>query len=308
MTTPLFVLSLPRSGSTLLQRMLMAHRDISGVDSECWVLLPWLYARRAGGVRAEYDHQLASNGVRNMIDALPGKGADYEAIIRGAYEAFYGRLSPPSAAYFIDKTPFYYRIIDELIRTFPEARFIVLVRNPLSVLSSSIKTFSQDSLRRSDRIEHYLRRGPQLLAAGAQALGPKAHVVRYEALVQEPEAVLSGICAHLELEADPACWRDFEDQQVRMGDPHRNAYSGVVNRSAAWKDGLRTRVRQRLAAQYIKEIDQGYLDLCQLKRASLHQDLQRLPSAPLGLRDASDLGVGLFARWAKHKAGWLPRG
>lgn len=308
MTAPLFVLSLPRSGSTLLQRMLMAHPDIAGVDSECWVLLPWLYARRGGGVRAEYDHQLASNGVRNMIDALPGKGADYEAIIRGAYEAFYTRLSPDGAAYFIDKTPFYYRIIDELIRTFPDARFIVLVRNPLSVLSSSIKTFSQDSLRRADRIEHYLRHGPQLLAQGAKALGDRAHVVRYEALVQAPEAVLSGICAHLGLEAAPACWQAFEEQQVRMGDPHRNAYSGVVNRSAAWKDGLRTRVRQRLAKQYIEEIDQGYLDLCQIDRASLQRDLQGLPTAPLGLKDASDLGVGLFARWAKAKAGWLPRG
>lgn len=288
--------------------MLRAHRDVAGVDSECWVLLPWLYARRAGGVRAEYDHQLAAHGVRNMIDALPGKHADYEAIIQQAYEGFYRRLAPAEARYFVDKTPFYYRIIDELGRTFPQARFLVLVRNPLSVLSSSIQTFSQDSLRRSDRIEHYLMQGPGLLAQGAAELGARAHVVRYEALVASPTEVLSEICEFLGLTPDPACWQSFEAQAVRMGDPHRDAYSGLVDRSEVWKDNLQTQVRRRLALKYVQTLSPEYLDLCQLRREDLLDRLRALPKAPLGLKDASDLGIGLLARWAKAKAGWLPQG
>jgi hypothetical protein len=41
--TPLFLLSLPRSGSTLAQRILAAHAGIA-TTSEPWILLPYLYA------------------------------------------------------------------------------------------------------------------------------------------------------------------------------------------------------------------------------------------------------------------------
>jgi hypothetical protein len=42
--TPLFLLSLPRSGSTLAQRILAAHGGIA-TTSEPWILLPYLYVR-----------------------------------------------------------------------------------------------------------------------------------------------------------------------------------------------------------------------------------------------------------------------
>lgn len=45
-STPLFLLSLPRSGSTLAQRFLAAHDAIARA-SEPWILLPYLYTLRA---------------------------------------------------------------------------------------------------------------------------------------------------------------------------------------------------------------------------------------------------------------------
>ncbi|MBT8101022.1 MAG: sulfotransferase, partial [Gammaproteobacteria bacterium] len=53
MLRPVFLLSLPRSGSTLLQRMLMTHPAISSVP-EPWLLLPIFYPRRTSGHSAEY--------------------------------------------------------------------------------------------------------------------------------------------------------------------------------------------------------------------------------------------------------------
>lgn len=55
MITPLFLFSLPRSGSTLAQRMLAAHPAVATV-TEPWILLPFLYARKEEGVYAEYRH------------------------------------------------------------------------------------------------------------------------------------------------------------------------------------------------------------------------------------------------------------
>ena len=43
--------------------------------------------------------------------------------------------------FFLDKTPRYYYIIEELIKYFPESKIIILRRNPLYVLNSIIKTW-----------------------------------------------------------------------------------------------------------------------------------------------------------------------
>jgi len=50
--TPIFIFSLPRSGSTLMERILATHPAV-GTASEPWILLPFLYTRIRDGVYAE---------------------------------------------------------------------------------------------------------------------------------------------------------------------------------------------------------------------------------------------------------------
>ena len=57
MQAPIFVFSLPRSGSTLLQRVLMSHNDISSV-AEPWILLPQIYSLKKEGTLSEYSPKL----------------------------------------------------------------------------------------------------------------------------------------------------------------------------------------------------------------------------------------------------------
>ena len=70
-TRPLFLLCLPRSGSTLVQRVLASHAEIATV-SEPWLLLPLLYSIREHGIRAEYWHQTAAQAIADFIEELPG--------------------------------------------------------------------------------------------------------------------------------------------------------------------------------------------------------------------------------------------
>ena len=58
----IFLISQPRSGSTMLQKILGANKDVHTV-SEPWIALHLLYMLRERGVTAEYGHALARAAV-----------------------------------------------------------------------------------------------------------------------------------------------------------------------------------------------------------------------------------------------------
>ena len=72
MTRPLFLLSLPRAGSTVVQRVLAAHEGIA-TASEPWVLLPQLYARRLEGIYTEYGQLQSTKALSDFATALPSR-------------------------------------------------------------------------------------------------------------------------------------------------------------------------------------------------------------------------------------------
>ena len=83
MTKPVFVLSLPRSGSTLVQRVLAAHEEIA-TAAEPWLLLPHGYALRERGMAAEYTQPIAARAIREFVAQLPAGEDDYWAAL-GAF-------------------------------------------------------------------------------------------------------------------------------------------------------------------------------------------------------------------------------
>src|SRR5215211_9414871 len=90
---PLFLFSLPRSGSTLAQRILAAHEPIA-TASEPWILLPYLYTLREHGIYAEYSHRVLVQAVKDFCAVLPGGRNDYVAEIRRFALRLYGKASP----------------------------------------------------------------------------------------------------------------------------------------------------------------------------------------------------------------------
>ena len=125
----IFLFSLPRSGSTLLQRILMAHDKINSI-SEPWLLLPLFYTLRQKECSADYDTQTCDIAMQDFIEKLPNKQNDYFEAIKFFTESLYNKISDNKNIYFLDKTPRYYLIIPEIAKTFPNAKFIFLFRNP----------------------------------------------------------------------------------------------------------------------------------------------------------------------------------
>ena len=135
---PVFVFSLPRSGSTLLQRMLATHPAIE-TASEPWILLPFLYALRRKGVYAEYGHRTSIRALEDFASGLPGGERQYIEAVRDLALHLYRERAGAGARYFVDKTPRYHVIAGEILRMFDDARFIFLWRNPLAIVASMIE-------------------------------------------------------------------------------------------------------------------------------------------------------------------------
>jgi len=196
----IFLISQPRAGSTLLQRILGGHQDIHTV-AEPWLMLHPLYALKAKGIETEYDSNLARNGLDDFLLNVP-EGLDlyYEAVREMATVLYDRKLALSGKSYFLDKTPRYYLIISELYRTFPKAKFIILLRNPMAVLSSTLDTWfgnKIDILKKSLNYKDLIE-GPRYLIEGIEHLKEDAIVAHYEDLVVDPEQTVLRICGKLE--------------------------------------------------------------------------------------------------------------
>lgn len=254
--SPIFILSLPRSGSTLLQRILSVHPEISSV-SEPWLLLPFFYALEREGSFTEYSHTAAQAALNEFIEKLPNGLSDYYDAINDASSALYAKVASGGSRYFIDKTPRYSLISNHLIRAFPDAKFIFLWRNPLSVLASINETWGEGHwLPYGYKIDLYA--GFDRLFDACQEAKDRSVIVNYEKLVKDPEAEVRRICSYLDIPYTSALVRDFSTTVFsgRFGDPtgvkkYTNISSSPVS---GWKKVLNSRYRVRWAKRYLSWI------------------------------------------------------
>lgn len=135
MKAPIFLFSMPRAGSTLMQRLLLANASIGGT-AEPWLLLPFIYALKKHGIVSEYSHKICQEAINEFITLLPNGEQAYNDELRKFISGLYRAQLHDEEIYFLDKTPRYYLIIPEIARVFPDAKFIFLFRHPLQILAS----------------------------------------------------------------------------------------------------------------------------------------------------------------------------
>jgi len=197
----IFLISLPRSGSTMLQRILAGHPDIQTAP-EPWIMLHPLYALKQNGIHTVYEAPLAKQATDAFLSERGGEETYLDAI-RAMASVLYGKsLHESGKKYFLDKTPRYYYVIPELQRTFPEARFIFLFRNPLSVLSSMLSTWFGNNLEFFIKSYNYadILNGPELLMQGSHLKTKYSATLAYETLVSTPAVCIKDLCSKLDLQ------------------------------------------------------------------------------------------------------------
>jgi hypothetical protein len=304
---PLFLLSLPRSGSTMVQRVLAAHDQIATV-SEPWLLLSPLYAARTEGARAEYSHEMAAEALQDFCDALPGGRTEYRAAVRDFALTLYERAAGGEVAYFLDKTPRYHAIAAELIEVFPDARFVFLWRDPLAVMASFLDTF------RAGRFEPYnfafdLFDGVANLTAAWARLGERGHAVRYEDLVAGGERGWRGLFDFLELEFDASLLERFADTELRGRYGDRTAAREIGGASLeAWRSHVDSRVKSAWCRNYIRWIGTERMAAMGYDSDAALRAVAEVPARSLGAADAMRLAASWGANRRRRRALRAPEG
>jgi hypothetical protein len=219
----IFLISQPRAGSTLLQRIFAGHPDIH-TTAEPWLMLHPIYALRAKGHTAEYNATLAHTALEDFSNTLEGGQKQYlEALRRMGSYIYTSACQEAKKSYFLDKTPRYYLIIPELAEIFPNAKFIILLRNPLAILASLLHSRVKDHWVLLARYKLDLLTAPKLLIEGMEYLQDRAAIGYYEQLVTNPEDTVRKICDDISVTFYPKMinYGDQEALSGHMGDSTR---------------------------------------------------------------------------------------
>jgi hypothetical protein len=218
----LFVISPPRAGSTLLQQMLGSHSEVF-THPEPHMITPLAYLGYHGTVdKAPFDHINGAEAIRAYVDRLPRGEEDYLDALRAYTDTMYGRMLARSGRrYFLDKTPAYATVLPFLSKLYPQAKYVVLTRHPLAVMSSYANSFFLGNWREAQAFNPVVERYLPAMASFLRKAEVPILQVGYEALVQTPEAELERVFAFLGLPHQPEAvnyGKRFE-AEAGMGDP-----------------------------------------------------------------------------------------
>jgi len=220
----LFIIGSPRSGTTMLERILSSHSMIQG-GPEPHLLTPLAHLGFWDKVdKAPYDHVLAAESQRLFVDQLPNKEQDYWDACRAYCDVLYGRyLSASGKEICLDKTPAYALILPFMMRVFPDAKYLILTRHPLATFSSFANSFFDGDYQTAQNYNPLLNRYvPAIAAFLCQTEVPFLHV-RYEDLVKNPESWMEKVYAYIglpfEKETIDYGTRESDEAKKGLGDP-----------------------------------------------------------------------------------------
>ena len=207
-----FLISAPRSGSTLLTRILHATGHIHAT-TEPHLLTP--LAHLGPGARvdaAPYDPIQAQRGQRAFLATLADPDTAHRDACRAYADALYARAlasaAPDGAGLFLDKTPAYALVLPFLSGLYPDARYVVLTRHPAAVFTSYADTFfggdDAAALRHNPILDRYV---PAIGRFLRERPIRRLHHLRYEDLVSDPRGQLRQLSAFLGVPFVPAALR-----------------------------------------------------------------------------------------------------
>jgi len=222
---PIFIVGLPRSGSTLIEQILASHSKVQGTME-----LPTL-----GLIARTLDLESRGRGGEGLPDALAGLSSSRFAELGAQYldEArIYRRGDEPL---FIDKMPNNFRHIGLMHLILPRARIIDARRHPMAACFSAFKQhFAQGQGFSYDLADlgRYYADYVALMGHIDQVLPGRVHRVIYEDLVETVETEVRRLLNYCGLDFEPACLRFYENTRAV-----RTVSSEQVRRPI-YRDGL----------------------------------------------------------------------
>lgn len=174
--TPVFIVGMPRSGTTLLAELLSRHPGVCNRGELPWIAkLAGLPSLSGAPSRADLQHAAATYAAHSRQD------------------------DAGDACWFVDKQPLNFRYVDLMLSMFPQARIIHCQRSERDVAMSlwmqcfleEVQGYSYDF----DDIAIVMRDCERLMARWRQQFPDSIRTVRYEELVANPRDVVASVAA-----------------------------------------------------------------------------------------------------------------
>ncbi|WP_188188814.1 sulfotransferase family protein [Nonomuraea sp. SYSU D8015] len=254
--SPVLIIGTERSGSNMLRLILDAHSQITVPHPPHFMRYLSPIAASYGDLSVEANRRaLARDALRLLrthIHPWPHR-IDRELVVAEAGTDLFGLVSAIYEQYrraenkerWGCKSTFMVDHVDEVRRTYPDAKFVWLVRDPRDVAASAKRSVFGHC---HPYLTARLWRAQQERALLAhRRLGPgTVHRLRYEDLVTDPAGEVERLCAFLEVEVEPAMLRHHQSPSAqriaRMSESWRNVGRPITaakigsHRSSLWEE------------------------------------------------------------------------
>lgn len=204
---PIFILGLPRSGSTLIEQILASHSQIEGTMEQ--PILPntkmkahALCVKKYGGDYLSRLGQLTQVELSDIGQSYLDDGALFRS---------------GSTPYFTDKLPFNFEHVGLIHKILPQAMIIDTRRNPLDCGLSLYKQFFSSGSDFSYALDHigaYYNGYLQLMDHWHAVLPGRVLTVQHEHLVRDPEPQIRALLQALNLPFEDACLNFHKTQRA----------------------------------------------------------------------------------------------
>jgi hypothetical protein len=204
---PIFIVGLPRSGSTLIEQILASHPQVEGTQELPDVAM---LARAVGGRTSRAPGSAYPRALEKLAPAeFAELGSRYLAQTRIQRKT--------QAPLFIDKMPNNFAHVGFIHLMLPNARIIDARRHPLGCCLSGFKQhFARGQTFTYDLVEigRYYRDYVELMADFDAVMPGRVHRVFYEDMVDDTEAQVRQLLDYCGLPFDEACLRFHENQRA----------------------------------------------------------------------------------------------
>ncbi len=215
--TPVFIIGMPRSGTSLLEQILASHPEVYGAGELMDV----------SAVVEEF-----------VVESEPLNAATLNRMAESYLERT--RKLAGGEKYITDKLPGNFLKLGLIALMFPQAKIIHAMRDPLDTcLSIYFNKFSGDHLYSYDLedLGFYYRHYQRLMAHWSQVLSIPVLNVQYETMVANQEAETRRVLDFLGLGWDERCLEFYKSKRVVMTSSHDQVQNPVYNSSVRrWKN------------------------------------------------------------------------
>ena len=258
---PLFVIGMWRSGTSLLYALLNKHPQIALLyEGDVHMLRPLFWMPIPGKWKVRRWEFWNEALQRHHLDATEFSGGDLRKLAGEAYRQY---AHNEGAIIGGEKSPNYFDSITRLAQDFPDARFIVIWRDPEAICNSVIRA-AKKIHSWFDRKGMSLRvlLGMEAMRAECDRLAQsenRLHELSYEVLVKDPVETMKGICRFLDISFVPemASLEGADRSAIYEGGPHEMVRSQRIVSSAPRADVVPEKLKKKIA-RYLAFWQQTY--------------------------------------------------